>query len=138
MLRILGNIYPADVIGMMRNAPAEVATGVVVPRLRQKLGELGRCRAKFEKFCEEVAAKNFYKSLDYRCFYFCKNDKKFNCPQRWEKEIELRKKEVALEQATHASGLLIEDRESLQHSRNYALNSFDNITNQQLLPEFRL
>jgi hypothetical protein len=85
-----------------------------------------------------VAGKNFYKSLDYRCFYFCKNDKKFNCPQRWEKEIELRKKEVALEQATHASGLLIEDRESLQHSRHYALNSFDNITNQQLLPEFRL
>lgn len=85
-----------------------------------------------------MATKNFYKSLDYRCFYFCKNDKKFNCPQRWEKEIELRKKEVILEQATHSSGLQIEDRDSLQHSRNYALNSFDNITNQQLLPEFRM
>lgn len=79
---------------MMRSAHADVARIIVLPRLKQKLAELARCRAKFEKVCEEVASKNFYKSLDYRCFYFCKNDKKFNCIARWEKEIELRKKEV--------------------------------------------
>jgi len=72
---------------MMKNPQSEIAKTIILPRLRQKLMELNRCRAKFEKTCEEVAAKNFYKSLDYRCFYFCKNDKKFNCPARWEKEI---------------------------------------------------
>ena len=43
------------------------------------------CKEKFIKICEDVASKNFYKSLDYRCFYFAKNDKKFNCQARWEK-----------------------------------------------------
>jgi len=39
------------------------------------------------------------------------------------------------EETLHVSCLQIEDRESLQHSRYYVLNSFDNITTQQLLPE---
>jgi histone deacetylase complex regulatory component SIN3 len=95
VIKILSNIYTTEVVGiMMRSAHADVARIIVLPRLKQKLAELARCRAKFEKVCEEVASKNFYKSLDYRCFYFCKNDKKFNCIARWEKEIELRKKEV--------------------------------------------
>jgi hypothetical protein len=32
----------------------------------------------------------------------------------------------------------IEDRESLQHSRYFVLNSFDNITTQQIIPEKRI
>jgi len=82
------NIYPGEVISIMLKSPnADVARQIVVPRLQQKLAEMQRCRSKFEKTCEEIASKNFYKSLDYRCFYFCKNDKKFNCVARWEKEI---------------------------------------------------
>lgn len=139
MQKILASIYPSDVLSViLKNPNAELTRSIVLPRLRQKLGELGRCRAKFERVCEEVAGKNFYKSLDYRCFYFCKNDKKFNCPVRWEKEIELRKREVEQELMAQNSPLQIEDRESLQHSRYYVLNSFDNITTQQLLPERKL
>jgi hypothetical protein len=45
----------------------------------------------------------------------------------------MRKREVIEEELHHAE-LQIEDRESLQHSRHYTLNSFDNITTQELLP----
>jgi len=37
---------------MMRNPNVEVARSIVIPRLKQKLAELGRCRFKFEKVCE--------------------------------------------------------------------------------------
>lgn len=63
----------------------ELAKNVLLPRVQQKIDELWVCREKFVKVCEDIAAKNFYKSLDYRCFYFGKNDKRFNCPSRWEK-----------------------------------------------------
>lgn len=61
----------------------ELAKNVLLPRVIQKREELLACKEKFIKICEEVASKNFYKSLDYRCFYFAKNDKKFNCQARW-------------------------------------------------------
>ena len=119
----------------MLTAPSgEVADKIVAPRLQQKLEEMQRCRSKFERSCEEIAAKNFYKSLDYRCFYFCKNDKKFNSVGRWEREIELRREEVRGEGAEGRAALkTIEDRESMQHNRLHPLNSFDNITTHQLV-----
>jgi hypothetical protein len=40
-----------------------------------------------------------------------------------------------LQERGEASTPQIEDRESLQHSRYFVLNSFDNITTQQIIPE---
>ena len=53
VFKIISNIYTAEVIGiMMRSAHADIAQNIVLPRLKQKLSELSRCRAKFEKTCE--------------------------------------------------------------------------------------
>lgn len=62
-----------------------IAKNIILPRLYQKMEELYKCKEKFNKTCEDVSNKNYTKSLDYRCFYFRKNDKKFNSIQRWEK-----------------------------------------------------
>jgi histone deacetylase complex regulatory component SIN3 len=119
----VGNIF-------IRNP--EIARSILLPRVSQKCEELMQCREKFIKTCEEVAAKNFYKSLDYRCFYFAKNDKKFNCALRWEKEIEMRREQI-LQNKDIVAEEQIEDRESLQRGRYFYVNSFDNITKENFI-----
>ena len=80
------------------------------------------------KLCEEVSSKNFKKSLDYRCIYFAKNDRKYNTPSRWEKEIDMRKKQLS-EELNKPIQEDIEDRESLTRHRQEYVNTFDHITN---------
>lgn len=92
--RVVNEIYNPENVYNIFIKNSEVARTILLPRLIQKRDELLEIRTKFIKVCEEVSAKNFYKSLDYRCIYFAKNDKKFNCTQRWEKEVDMRKKQI--------------------------------------------
>ena len=107
--RIINELYPTENLGSIFIRNPELARNILLPRVIQKRDQLIAARDKFIKVCEDVAVKNFYKSLDYRCYYFAKNDKKFNCPARWEKEIEMRRTQI-LENKDFVEEDLIEDR----------------------------
>ena len=92
--RIVNDLYPNENIYNIFVRNMAVAKTILLPRLEQKQVELIEARNSFVKTCEDIANKNFYISLDYRGFYFAKNDKKFNSAQRWEKEIDMRKKQI--------------------------------------------
>lgn len=60
---------------ILRKNPA-VALPVISARLKQKQEEWTKCRTDFNKVWAEIYAKNHYKSLDHRSFYFKQQDSK--------------------------------------------------------------
>ncbi|VFQ95207.1 unnamed protein product [Cuscuta campestris] len=77
-LRCIERLYGdhgLDVIDVLRRN-AHLALPVILSRLKQKLGEWENCRSDFDKIWAEIYAKNHYKSLDHRSFYFKQQDTK--------------------------------------------------------------
>ncbi|KAF5479524.1 hypothetical protein F2P56_000335 [Juglans regia] len=77
-LRCIERLYGdhgLDVMDILRKSPT-VALPVVLTRLKQKQEEWTRCRSDFNKVWAEIYAKNHYKSLDHRSFYFKQQDSK--------------------------------------------------------------
>lgn len=60
---------------ILRKNPA-LALPVILTRLKQKQEEWTKCRSDFNKVWAEIYAKNHYKSLDQRSFYFKQQDSK--------------------------------------------------------------
>ncbi|GAB2280380.1 hypothetical protein Dimus_015015, partial [Dionaea muscipula] len=77
-LRCIERLYGdhgLDVMDVLKKNAA-LALPVVLTRLKQKQEEWARCRADFNKVWAEIYAKNYYKSLDHRSFYFKQQDSK--------------------------------------------------------------
>uniref|UniRef100_A0A2P2MR97 Paired amphipathic helix protein Sin3-like 2 n=1 Tax=Rhizophora mucronata TaxID=61149 RepID=A0A2P2MR97_RHIMU len=77
-LRCIERLYGdhgLDVMDILRKNPT-VALPVILTRLKQKQEEWTRCRSDFNKVWAEIYAKNHYKSLDHRSFYFKQQDSK--------------------------------------------------------------
>ncbi|KAI9153728.1 hypothetical protein LWI28_015603 [Acer negundo] len=77
-LRCIERLYGdhgLDVTDILRKNPA-LALPVILTRLKQKQEEWTRCRSDFNKVWAEIYAKNHYKSLDHRSFYFKQQDSK--------------------------------------------------------------
>jgi paired amphipathic helix protein Sin3a len=77
-LRCIERLYGdhgLDVIDILNKNPA-TALPVILTRLKQKQGEWKKCRDDFDKVWANVYAKNHYKSLDHRSFYFKQQDSK--------------------------------------------------------------
>ncbi|BAU01122.1 hypothetical protein VIGAN_11028300 [Vigna angularis var. angularis] len=77
-LRCIERLYGdhgLDVIDILRKNPTH-ALPVILTRLKQKQEEWSRCRSDFNKVWAEIYAKNHYKSLDHRSFYFKQQDSK--------------------------------------------------------------
>ncbi|XP_044469027.1 paired amphipathic helix protein Sin3-like 2 [Mangifera indica] len=77
-LRCIERLYGdhgLDVMDILRKNPA-LALPVILTRLKQKQDEWTRCRSDFNKVWAEIYAKNHYKSLDHRSFYFKQQDSK--------------------------------------------------------------
>ncbi|KAK7266241.1 hypothetical protein RIF29_18883 [Crotalaria pallida] len=77
-LRCIERLYGdhgLDVIDILRKNPTH-ALPVIITRLKQKQEEWTRCRSDFNKVWAEIYAKNHYKSLDHRSFYFKQQDSK--------------------------------------------------------------
>ncbi|XP_010463539.1 PREDICTED: paired amphipathic helix protein Sin3-like 1 isoform X2 [Camelina sativa] len=77
-LRCIERLYGdhgLDVIDLLHKNPA-TALPVVFTRLKQKQDEWKKCREDFDKVWANVYAKNHYKSLDHRSFYFKQQDSK--------------------------------------------------------------
>ncbi|KAL5806692.1 hypothetical protein ACOSQ4_029425 [Xanthoceras sorbifolium] len=77
-LRCIERLYGdhgLDVMDILRKNPA-LALPVILTRLKQKQEEWTRCRSDFNKVWAEIYAKNHYKSLDHRSFYFKQQDSK--------------------------------------------------------------
>ncbi|GLT33331.1 hypothetical protein SLA2020_079300 [Shorea laevis] len=77
-LRCIERLYGdhgLDVMDILRKNPA-LALPVILTRLKQKQEEWTKCRADFNKVWAEIYAKNHYKSLDHRSFYFKQQDSK--------------------------------------------------------------
>ncbi|MED6209113.1 hypothetical protein PIB30_051552 [Stylosanthes scabra] len=77
-LRCIERLYGdhgLDVIDILRKNPTH-ALPVILTRLKQKQEEWSKCRADFNKVWAEIYAKNHYKSLDHRSFYFKQQDSK--------------------------------------------------------------
>lgn len=72
--RLYGD-HGLDVMDILRKNPA-LALPVILTRLKQKQDEWTRCRSDFNKVWAEIYAKNHYKSLDHRSFYFKQQDSK--------------------------------------------------------------
>ncbi|OMO52741.1 Paired amphipathic helix [Corchorus olitorius] len=72
--RLYGD-HGLDVMEILRKNPA-LALPVILTRLKQKQEEWTKCRADFNKVWAEIYAKNHYKSLDHRSFYFKQQDSK--------------------------------------------------------------
>lgn len=60
---------------LIRKNPA-AALPVILTRLKQKQDEWTKCREGFNVVWADVYAKNHYKSLDHRSFYFKQQDSK--------------------------------------------------------------
>ena len=60
---------------LIRKNPA-AALPVILTRLKQKQEEWTKCREDFNAVWADVYAKNHYKSLDHRSFYFKQQDSK--------------------------------------------------------------
>ncbi|KAJ9540584.1 hypothetical protein OSB04_027090 [Centaurea solstitialis] len=77
-LRCIERLYGdhgLDVMDTLRKNPS-VALPVILIRLKQKLEEWTKCRSDFNKVWADIYAKNHYKSLDHRSFYFKQQDSK--------------------------------------------------------------
>ncbi|XAR71204.1 hypothetical protein NMG60_11028366 [Bertholletia excelsa] len=77
-LRCIERLYGdhgLDVMDMLRKNPS-VALPVILTRLKQKQEEWTKCRFEFNKVWADIYAKNHYKSLDHRSFYFKQQDSK--------------------------------------------------------------
>ncbi|KAK4272056.1 hypothetical protein QN277_020656 [Acacia crassicarpa] len=72
--RLYGD-HGLDVLDILRKNPTH-ALPVILTRLKQKQEEWSRCRSDFNKVWAEIYAKNHYKSLDHRSFYFKQQDSK--------------------------------------------------------------
>lgn len=72
--RLYGD-HGLDVVDILRKNPYQ-ALPIVFTRLKQKQEEWTRCRSDFNKVWSDVYAKNHYKSLDHRSFYFKQQDSK--------------------------------------------------------------
>lgn len=72
--RLYGD-HGLDVLEILRKNPS-VALPVILTRLKQKQEDWSRCRFDFNKVWAEIYAKNHYKSLDHRSFYFKQQDSK--------------------------------------------------------------
>jgi paired amphipathic helix protein Sin3a len=77
-LRCIERLYGdhgLDVTDLIRKNPA-AALPVILTRLKQKQDEWTKCREGFNVVWADVYAKNHYKSLDHRSFYFKQQDSK--------------------------------------------------------------
>ncbi|XP_059670241.1 paired amphipathic helix protein Sin3-like 2 isoform X2 [Cornus florida] len=74
MERLYGD-HGLDVMETLRKNPS-LALPVILTRLKQKQEEWTKCRSDFNKVWAEIYAKNHYKSLDHRSFYFKQQDSK--------------------------------------------------------------
>ena len=77
-LRCIERLYGdhgLDVMDILRRTPA-VGLPVILTRLEQKQDEWTKCRTDFNKVWADIYAKNHYKSLDHRSFYFKQQDSK--------------------------------------------------------------
>lgn len=77
-LRCIERLYGdhgLDVTDLIRKNPA-AALPVILTRLKQKQDEWTKCREDFNVVWADVYAKNHYKSLDHRSFYFKQLDSK--------------------------------------------------------------
>ncbi|KAJ4912071.1 Paired amphipathic helix protein Sin3-like 2 [Raphanus sativus] len=77
-LRCIERLYGdhgLDVTDLIRKNPA-AALPVILTRLKQKQDEWTKCRGDFNVVWKDVYAKNHYKSLDHRSFYFKQQDSK--------------------------------------------------------------
>ncbi|ESQ41476.1 hypothetical protein EUTSA_v10012461mg [Eutrema salsugineum] len=77
-LRCIERLYGdhgLDVTDIIRKNPA-AALPVILTRLKQKQDEWTKCREDFNVVWSDVYAKNHYKSLDHRSFYFKQQDSK--------------------------------------------------------------
>ncbi|KAF3625274.1 Paired amphipathic helix protein Sin3-like 1 [Capsicum annuum] len=77
-LRCIERIYGdhgLDTVDILRKNPS-LALPVILTRLKQKQEEWTKCRTDFNKVWAEIYAKNHYKSLDHRSFYFKQQDSK--------------------------------------------------------------
>ncbi|KAK1410142.1 hypothetical protein QVD17_36676 [Tagetes erecta] len=72
--RLYGD-HGLEVIETLRKNPS-VSLPVILLRLKQKQEEWTKCRSDFNKVWADVYAKNHYKSLDHRSFYFKQQDSK--------------------------------------------------------------
>ncbi|XP_038715705.1 paired amphipathic helix protein Sin3-like 2 isoform X2 [Tripterygium wilfordii] len=78
-LRCIERLYGdhgLDVMDILRKNPT-LALPVILTRLKQKQDEWTRCRSDFNKVWADIYAKNHYKSLDHRSFYFKQQDSKY-------------------------------------------------------------
>ncbi|CAK9162852.1 unnamed protein product [Ilex paraguariensis] len=77
-LRCIERLYGdhgLDVMDILRKN-LSLALPVILTRLKQKQEEWTKCRSDFNKVWAEIYAKNHYKSLDHRSFYFKQQDSK--------------------------------------------------------------
>ncbi|PIN14518.1 Histone deacetylase complex, SIN3 component [Handroanthus impetiginosus] len=77
-LRCIERLYGdhgLDVMDILRKNPS-LSLPVILTRLKQKQEEWTKCRSDFNKVWAEIYAKNHYKSLDHRSFYFKQQDSK--------------------------------------------------------------
>ncbi|KAJ0244664.1 Paired amphipathic helix protein Sin3-like 1 [Hirschfeldia incana] len=77
-LRCIERLYGEhglDVIDILHKNPT-TALPVILTRLKQKQDEWKKCRDDFDRIWAKVYAKNHYKSLDHRSFYFKQQDSK--------------------------------------------------------------
>ncbi|KAI4321360.1 hypothetical protein MLD38_034752 [Melastoma candidum] len=77
-LRCIERLYGdhgLDVMEILRKNPT-LSLPVILTRLKQKQEEWTRCRSDFNKVWADIYAKNHYKSLDHRSFYFKQQDSK--------------------------------------------------------------
>ncbi|KAK9683281.1 hypothetical protein RND81_10G128900 [Saponaria officinalis] len=77
-LRCIERLYGdhgLDTMDVLRKNPA-LSLPVILTRLKQKQEEWTKCRTDFNKVWSEIYAKNHFKSLDHRSFYFKQQDSK--------------------------------------------------------------
>nr|GEW69539.1 paired amphipathic helix protein Sin3-like 2 isoform X1 [Tanacetum cinerariifolium] len=77
-LRCIERLYKdhgLEVMETLRKSPS-TAFPVILIRMKQKQEEWIKCREDFNKVCLDIYAKNHYKSLDHRSFYFKQQDSK--------------------------------------------------------------
>ncbi|XP_076936872.1 paired amphipathic helix protein Sin3-like 2 isoform X2 [Bidens hawaiensis] len=77
-LRCIERLYGdhgLDVMDILGRNPS-LALPIILTRLKQKQDDWTKCRSDFNKVWAEIYAKNHYKSLDHRSFYFKQQDSK--------------------------------------------------------------
>ncbi|KAM0058174.1 putative transcription regulator Others family [Helianthus debilis subsp. tardiflorus] len=95
-LRCIERLYGdhgLDVMDILRRNPS-LALPVILTRLKQKQEDWTKCRSDFNKVWAEIYAKNHYKSLDHRSFYFKQQDSKNLSTKSLVAEIKERKEKT--------------------------------------------